>query len=143
MEIKDCGCPHASRGEEKNSRFVLAEYQGSGRCHLKEAQDVTTGGWGRRRMGFRGKNANASSSNASDAERGRRNKMHFRSFGGASCVAATRHEGCHAMTNPSHCPPPPTPDPELKASHYISKGPHLIPPDDERLASQRRRLSHR
>lgn len=57
VEIKDFGCSRASREEEKTSRFVLAEYEGSGRCHLKEAQDFPTVEWGGRRIGFRGRNA--------------------------------------------------------------------------------------
>lgn len=145
VKIKDFCCSRTSREEEENSRFALAECQESGRCHLKEAQDFLTG-WGRVgriRLGrIRGRNANTSSSNASNAAQGWRNKMHFSSFGGASCVTATQHEGCDAMANPPSYPPHPH-DPKFKASHYISKGPHLISSDDERLVPQRRRLFHR
>lgn len=138
VKIKDFCCSRTSREEEENSRFALAECQESSRCHLKEAQDFLTG-WGR--VGrIRGRNANTSSSNASNAAQGWRNKMHF---GGASCVTATQHEGCDAMANPPPLTPPHPHDPKFKASHYISKGLHLISSDDERLVPQRRRLFHR
>lgn len=66
--------------------------------------------------------------------------MHFSSFGGASYVTATQHEGCDATANPSHPVPPRHPhDPKFKASHYISKGTRLISSEDERLVPQRRR----